>query len=161
MNKSKKILFGTGLVLGTLGMHAQQNTVASGGEAIGLGGSVSFSVGQIDYITATGSGGRMTQGIQQPFEIYPVGVNDLKIELLASVFPNPTRDGVTLRIPADMSVSDMGYRIFDLLGNLVMDKKVEGLDTVIDMADLSNATYLLKVYNKENDLTTFKIIKNL
>jgi hypothetical protein len=161
MNKSKKVLLGTGLVLGTLGMNAQQNTVASGGDAIGIGGSVSFSVGQIDYITATGSGGRMTLGLQQPIEIYPVSVNDLKIELHASVFPNPTRDGVTLRIPATMPHSEMGYRVFDLLGNIVLDKKVDGPDTVIDMANLSNATYLLKVYNKENDLTTFKIIKNL
>jgi hypothetical protein len=66
-----------------------------------------------------------------------------------------------LRIPATMPHSEMGYRVFDLLGNIVLDKKVDGPDTVIDMANLSNATYLLKVYNKENDLTTFKIIKNL
>lgn len=160
MNKSKKVLLGAGLVLGTLGMHAQQNTVASGGEAIGLGGSVSFSVGQIDYITISGSGGRMTLGVQQPIEIYPVSVNDLHIELHASVFPNPARDGMTLRIPSSLQLSEMGYRIYDLLGNLVVDKKVDGPDTFIDLANLSNATYLLTVYNKENDLTTFKFIKN-
>lgn len=160
MNKSKKILFGTSLMLGTLGMHAQKGPVAAGGNATGSGGSVSFSVGQVDYITATGTGGRITQGIQQPYEIFRVSVENLDIELLASVFPNPTREGVTLRIPAGLPHSDMGYRIYDLLGNLVTDKKLDGPDTSVDMITLPNATYLLKVYNKEKDVTTFKIIKN-
>lgn len=45
---------------------AQQNTVAAGGEATGTGGTVSFSVGQLDAFTATGSGGTAQHGVQQP-----------------------------------------------------------------------------------------------
>ncbi|HRH68316.1 MAG TPA: hypothetical protein PLB89_02300 [Flavobacteriales bacterium] len=43
---------------------AQRNTVSAGGEAMGSGGTVSFSVGQLDYITASGSGGSAQQGVQ-------------------------------------------------------------------------------------------------
>ena len=48
---------------------AQQNTVASGGMATGSGGSVSYSIGQIDYITATGTGGTASQGVQQVYRL--------------------------------------------------------------------------------------------
>jgi hypothetical protein len=57
-------------------------------------------------------------------------------------------------------VADMGYRVYDLIGNLITDKKLDGPDTAVDMISLANATYLLTVYNKEKDITTFKIIKN-
>lgn len=160
MNTIKTILLGTGLSLFSFGIQAQKGTVAAGGDATGAGGSVSFSIGQVDYITATGTGGRITQGLQQPYEIFRVGIDDLSIELLSSVFPNPTRDGVTLRVPATAVVADMGYRVYDLIGNLITDKKLEGTDTSVDMISLANATYLLTVYNKEKDITTFKIIKN-
>lgn len=45
---------------------AQQAILAAGGEATGAGGTGSFSVGQIDYITATGAGSKASQGVQQP-----------------------------------------------------------------------------------------------
>ncbi len=160
MNKRKSVLLGLSLTLSSAGLYAQKGTVAAGGNATGSGGSVSFSVGQVDYITATGTGGRITQGIQQPYEIFRVSVENMNIELLASVFPNPTREGVTLRVPAGTATSDYSYRIFDLMGKMVTEKKLDGLDTSVDMVSLANATYLLKVYNKEQDVTTFKIIKN-
>ena len=53
-------------------IFAQKNTVASGSVAIGAGGTVSYSIGQTDFIAATGGGGRITQGVQQPYEIFVV-----------------------------------------------------------------------------------------
>ena len=46
---------------------SQQNTLSAGGEATGSFGNVSFSIGQIDYLVATGVGGAMEQGLQHPF----------------------------------------------------------------------------------------------
>ncbi|MBT3871042.1 MAG: hypothetical protein HOF75_00230, partial [Flavobacteriaceae bacterium] len=36
---------------------AQAALTASGGEAVGDGGSLSYTIGQVDYIQASGSGG--------------------------------------------------------------------------------------------------------
>jgi len=47
-----------------------------GGNATGQNGRVSYSIGQVDFITVSGSGGTVTQGIQQPYEIFVVGVED-------------------------------------------------------------------------------------
>lgn len=57
---------GVAVLSATLGVSAQQAILAAGGEATGAGGTVSFSVGQIDYIEATGGGGKANQGVQQP-----------------------------------------------------------------------------------------------
>ena len=45
-------------------MYSQETIPASGGAAIGSGGTSSYSVGQLVYTTNTGSG-TVTQGVQQ------------------------------------------------------------------------------------------------
>jgi hypothetical protein len=65
----KKVLFLLGFCLlgwGTTGLMAQQGFVATGGDATGAGGSVSYSIGQVDYLSAEGSGGFINQGLQHP-----------------------------------------------------------------------------------------------
>ena len=70
--KTISILLSLYFVLTTFYAHAQQNTVAVGGVATGIGGTASYSIGQIDYITATGVGGTASQGLQQ---VYRLDVN--------------------------------------------------------------------------------------
>jgi len=67
----KSILFAILLLgPGLTGLQEQQAILATGGNATGSGGTVSYTVGQAAYITQTGSGGTVTQGVQQPFEIW-------------------------------------------------------------------------------------------
>lgn len=140
---------------------AQSATVAAGGECTGTGGTVSYSVGQIDYITAEGSGGRMTEGVQQPYEIYTiVGVGEVQIELEMAVFPNPARDLLNLQIE-NFNGGNMSFKLYDKVGNLVVDQKIIGKQTQIDLSGLALATYLLQVYDQGKELKTFKIIKNI
>jgi hypothetical protein len=146
---------------GTAGIRAQSAAVAAGGEATGTGGSVSFSIGEVDYITATGNTGRMTEGVQQPYEIFIItGIEESLVDLSLSVFPNPTRESVVLKVgPNDLD--NMSFRLYDLLGNLLKDEKVMSTETVIDMNDLAMSTYFIKVMNSETEIKTFKIIKNI
>ncbi|MEI6575394.1 MAG: T9SS type A sorting domain-containing protein [Bacteroidota bacterium] len=51
---------------GTTGLWAQQGFVATGGDASGAGGGVSYSFGQVDYLSAAGTGGSVNQGLQHP-----------------------------------------------------------------------------------------------
>lgn len=50
-------------------LHSQNVLSVSGGRAIGQGGSVSYSVGQLTYQSITGTEGAVLHGIQLPFEI--------------------------------------------------------------------------------------------
>jgi len=59
------------------GLHAQEAIPASGGNAKGSGGTVSYSFGQVYYISVEGVNGTVAQGVQQPFEISVVTGNKI------------------------------------------------------------------------------------
>ena len=63
-NRTSWSLFLATLSVGFL--QAQQSAVASGGNASGVGGTVSYSVGQVLYTTASGVGGSVVQIFKQP-----------------------------------------------------------------------------------------------
>ena len=141
-------------------MLAQSGPVASGGQASGTGGTVSFSIGQVDYITCTGTGGTITEGLQQPYEIFVItGIEEESIQLAVSIYPNPTRDQVTLTV-GNMQEA-MSYQLYDLLGNLVCSSNITSTNTSIDMNGLAMATYFIKVLTGNTEIKTFRIIKNI
>ena len=55
-------------VSATLQIHAQESVNASGGDALGSGGSSSYSIGQVFYSNYTGASGSEAQGVQQADE---------------------------------------------------------------------------------------------
>jgi Secretion system C-terminal sorting domain len=140
--------------------HAQQSLNASGGNGTGTGGSISFTVGQIDYVSATGSNGSISQGVQQPFEIFTLGNNDYPtIQLQAIVFPNPTNENVNLSI-TNFSLENLEYDLYDVTGKLISHQKITENETLISMEYLSAGNYFIAVIENDKKLKTFKIIKN-
>jgi hypothetical protein len=70
-------------------VHAQSTIPATGGNAAGNGGSVSYTVGQIVYTTVSGTNGSVAQGVQQPYEISVVtGIENKEINLSCSIYSN-------------------------------------------------------------------------
>lgn len=155
-------------------LMAQETIPATGGSALGSGGTVSYSVGQIVYKTNNGTNGSVAQGVQQPFEISVITEIEQArdINLTFSVYPNPTTDYLTLEVDASTTLSTqaMMYQLYDMQGKLLQNEKIIDKQTSIDMNNLVPATYFVKVYAvRINDLTcvtegnkevkTFKIIK--
>ncbi len=48
-------------------LSAQQGNVAAGGDATGTGGTMSYSIGQTDYLMYSSAQGSLSLGLQQPF----------------------------------------------------------------------------------------------
>ncbi len=63
----KNVLAAALLLMSTAVVVAQENSVSVGGDIAGVNGSVSFSVGQIDYTYISGTNGNINEGVQQPF----------------------------------------------------------------------------------------------
>ena len=79
------LLLGIGLTV----LQAQNTIPASGGNATGTGGSVSYTVGQIVYTKSAGSNGSSAQGVQQPYEIsVPTALEEAKGISLEKVNPH-------------------------------------------------------------------------
>lgn len=160
MKKKMLILCCCFLGLGTATIFAQQGNPAAGGNASGTGGSASFSIGQVFYVTGSSTAYNVVPGLQQPFEISVV--NSLKeqlgINLFASVFPNPSVDKFTLKVEA-FGQKNLTCNLYDMSGRLIQTKKIEALETSIEAEHLVNAQYLLKVFEGEQEVKTFKIVK--
>ena len=150
------------LGLGLTGLQAQNAVPATGGNASGSGGTVSYSVGQVVYTTNTGgSNGTVAQGVQQPFEISEItGLEEAKgISLSVSAYPNPTSDFLNLKVE-NYDNTNLSYQLFDISGKLLESKKITGNQTSIVMSNLAPATYFVKVTESNKEVKTFKIIKN-
>ena len=140
--------------------NAQQSINASGGNASGSNGSVSYSVGQVFYESALGSNGSILQGVQHPFEIFILGTDAFSNSILqASVYPNPTTAYANLKI-TNYPMEYLEFHLYDILGKLIISEKILHEETSISMMSLPTGTYLLQVAENNKTLKTFKIIKN-
>ena len=140
-------------------VQAQESSNASGGDATGSGGTVAYSIGQVVYTSNTGSTGSVEQGVQQPYEIYSVGINETALDISVAVFPNPTTENLTLQIN-DYNSEKLTYQLFDMQGKLLSNEQITAQQTQINMNSLPTATYFVNVVNEENQkIQSFKIIK--
>lgn len=139
---------------------AQNNAVASGATASGTTGSATYTVGQVFFVTNSSATGTASQGVQQPFEIFTLSATEIpQIQLTAVVYPNPTIQNVTLSIK-DYDFTEMQFALIDLSGKIISQGNITHSETQIDMNQLASANYFLKITKNNQDLKTFKIIKN-
>ena len=139
-------------------IQAQQAIITTGGNATGSGGSASFSSGQVNYTSVAGTTGAVSQGVQQAYEIFTLGLNEAAITILLSAYPNPTTDNLTLQIK-DFSNEKLNYELYNMQGTLLETKKINDSQTQIDMTRWSAATYLIKIFSDKKQVQSFKIIK--
>lgn len=77
-------------------------------------------------------------------------------EIACRVFPNPTNR--YLNIKSKTGLIGSNYSIYNTLGKSVLTGKIASENEIIDLDNLSNGLYLLKL--DKNTKQTFKIIKN-
>lgn len=161
MEHKKKLTSIMFLILGFIGLHAQDSLTSAGGKATGSGGTANYSVGQVVYTTNTGTNGSVAQGVQQVYKISTVrlGTRETEPNISLSIFPNPTKDNLTLKI-GDYNNEKLSFRLYDMLGKLLSNGKIVTQETKIEMTNLPSTTYFVNVINQENKkVQTFKIIK--
>jgi hypothetical protein len=148
------------LLVPLLPVIAQETIPASGGNASGNGGSVSYTVGQVVYTTNAGTSGSEAQGVQQPYEISVVTGNEQfkNINLTCSVFPNPTSDLITLKIDGGIPLKLIAS-LYDINGKQLLIKNVNSNETTIPIGTQIPGAYFLKLTNNNQEIKSFKIIK--
>jgi hypothetical protein len=141
-------------------VKAQETIPTSGGEAIGAGGAVSYTVGQLVYTNHTTASGSLNQGVQQSIEFVTLSNPELTaVTLKAVTYPNPTTDHIILALK-DGKLTGLSYAMYDLLGRFVSKGMATQAETKIAMETLPIGVYMLKVNQNNQVLKTFKIIKN-
>lgn len=157
--KITKLLVSLLIGISLTSVQAQQATLASGGIVSSVNGNITYSVGQIDYYTNSNPTGAISQGVQQPYEIFSLGTNDFpNISLKMLVYPNPTAALVNLKIE-NLSSNALEYHLFDMTGKQISSQKINQAETQIPLENLPSATYFLNVSDNNKIIKSFKIIK--
>ena len=153
----KKTLFSAGaLVLGTVLVgYAQESVLATGNDASGSGGSVSYSVGQVGYETS-GTDYTVAAGVQQPYEISQLSGIEEQALFNVKVYPNPTTDQVEVWM--DNTALKATYQLYNNAGQLMETGDVIN-HVSLSMKDKPNAVYQLTITSEQSQ-QTFRIIKN-
>ena len=160
--KIYKLSFAILFFLGLSNVKAQEAIPATGGDASGNNGSVSYTIGQIAYTTNVGTNGNFVAGgVQQPCEIQVIAsIPEAKnISLNISAYPNPTTSYITVNVE-NYETTNLEYLIFDTNGKLLQTVKATGQETKINTNNLIPANYFLKVLDNKKEIKVFKIIKN-
>ena len=144
-------------IFSTMVSNSQGIITTSGGNHSGVNGKVCYTVGQVAYSTQTS----VSEGIQQPYEIYKVtSVEEPKIDINMSVFPNPVETLLTLKIE-DYPIAGLCYQISDLHGQIIEVKDIRSSETRINMQKNMKSVYFIKIYDQDSkkNIKSFKIIK--
>ena len=145
------------LALTSIVSFSQQNTVTTGGDASGSNGSISYTVGQIDYLNASGSNGSINEGVQQPYEFFTTGIGEINL-IQVELYPNPTNEFVILSI--QNLLDNLDYSLYDLNGKIILTGKIDSKKTLLDFRQMANGEYLLHIQQEKKQMKSLKIIKN-
>ena len=100
------------LFLVTIGlnqMFAQENINATGGKATGIKGTVNYSIGQTVFNTFSSDAGSVSEGVQQPYEIFittGIDITTVNLSLFTCNLKSPT-----VKLPGALKSSEMSVKL--------------------------------------------------
>lgn len=164
MKQTHRIMFPI-LVLYTLfspqNIFSQSAIVTAGGSVTkDREGSVSMSIGQMDYYTIRSTEGSASFGVQQTTQPSRADVDIThtvleRQEMQLTIFPNPVTEGCKIAINTTKSYD---YQLSDLSGRIVTQGKINH-EAWIPMSNLPLGIYMLHISQNEKEISSHKIIK--
>jgi len=164
MNLSMKAMsFLWPLFCATATLNAQQSVNTTGGEISNTNGSVSYSIGQVMYNHIEGEVGSLNQGVQQPHVFTIVGIEDVREDITLRLYPNPADQFVNVQLTAPTTFDaskPLTARLYDMKGNIISSQSLSGEITTIPLHQLTEAMYILQVWQDQTQIKSFKLIKS-
>lgn len=103
------------------------------------------------------SGGDFAAGTRNNFFNSTLSVSEFSLETV-SLFPNPAKESITLKIGNQRNVPD-AYQIYNVLGQSVMQQDISGsTDLDINISTLTSGVYFIKL-TKETSSKTLRFVK--
>lgn len=140
---------------------AQHNTTSSGGFVSNSSTSLSFSIGDSFSNYTNNENYSINSGVIQTFSISETlnNGNDISFNFNLKAYPNPTKNFLVLSI-SERIPEKTEWKLFDIKGRLLDNQFINQKVSEIPMQSLSEGTYILHVLENNNQIKTFKIIKN-
>ncbi|QGY42989.1 T9SS type A sorting domain-containing protein [Maribellus comscasis] len=140
------------------GVKAQEVVATAGNSFTNNNLQLNWTLGESVISTLSNQNTVLTQGFHQS-KIIVTAVDEFpELSFDISAYPNPTSNHLKVKIEKT-GQQDLFYTLYSLDGRIMAQKQIETSVSEIPMYSYVSATYLLKVFNKNNVLKTFKIIK--
>ena len=156
----RKLLFTLLLSVCSIGALAQLHDVvsASGASFKQSSGYISYTIGELVTTTLTVPGQVLTQGFQQTGlpKSWAVAVEDMP-DFTMSVYPNPVGDVLHMQVEL---LPGLQYTLHDVTGVMIAQGLVLDERTEIDFSYLSPAIYILRVFDNNQQIRIFQIVKH-
>ena len=136
-------------------VQSQKAVVVSGSNILSSSGTVSYSIGQIDYIS-TGTDITVSQGMQQVYGKLEALIDS---NISVTVWPNPVFNNLNIQV-SDINGTGITCQLFTIDGQFLESRIVKENCLNINMAHYAGATYILLVAHLSKKAKSFKIIKN-
>jgi hypothetical protein len=155
----RKLLFALVLSICCMGTYAQLHEVvsASGASFKQSSGYISYTIGEVVTTTYFGTGNIINQGFHQTGlpKSWPSSAGTSSAFAM-SVFPNPVSDLLNIQVEV---LQNMQYTLHDVTGVLIDRGLIVDERTEIDFSQLSPAIYILRVFDDNQQIRIFQIVK--
>jgi hypothetical protein len=140
-------------------LKAQSAVLATGANATGSNGTVSYSVGQTAYIVK-GTNREVSEGVQQVYEITTLATHETSTSTEEGLllYPNPFKDYLYLDFTTN-NFKGSEYQLFDAQGKLIKTDKIIQSKSEFNFSSLPSAMYIIRINQEGKNIKTFKIIK--
>lgn len=153
-----KLLVSAFLLLFSIQGNAQATIVPAGGSVHNQNGSLSYSVGQVDFAQAKSTSSSINAGIQQPnsMDTTTEQKKNINAQIELSVYPNPTKNSFQVSLKNDIQWHD--FSITDIEGRILRQGTVKN-GSIVSLEDQPIGAYLFKLFLNNSEFITLKIIK--
>ena len=141
-------------------LRAQTGFSTCGGDVSTVEHSISFSMGQVFYLSAFSTANYYSQGLQHSNLVsQPNGIEDLTDNnLLISLYPNPVINELHLKLK-DLDMSGLNIKLYNSLGKMVMQTSFKTSEQILKMDNYASGIYMLVVSDNQIIRGFYKFIK--
>lgn len=115
-----------------------------------------WSIGELAIETISSANIILTQGLHQAeIEV----ITNIEEDLISiSIYPNPASEFISFQTEYH-KYPQLKTIIHDGMGKMVLESNINGRDDLLDISDLKDGVYYLKIYGNGTILNTSKLIK--
>jgi hypothetical protein len=143
-----------------------QTVFSNGGQTLESSSSyMNFTIGETVIGNLSAGTTLISQGFQQSYPINeitdPSQTGDFEmINTNVFLYPNPVTDKLNLLCTTETESNEItGMKIYDVYGNCVRIVNIQGNTTTIDLSDLPEASYVIRIIAGNEIIGTCKITK--
>lgn len=140
-------------------LNCQVSINSSGKDISSPAGSISYSLGQIDFNSYNSQTGSVSLGVQHAYEIFVTNLSEIDKIISLQIFPNPVIDVLSLEL-SSIENKYFNYQIYNNEGKLLEASPILSVQTLIQFKEHKPSCYFLNVVSDDNKvLKSFKIVK--